>query len=150
MCWKDTDVSEAGSTSETSENFYQTTRCNIPEDRHLHTLRCENLKSHQDPLTFLHRLRSVTTIMRTILLVMLAQCMHDIVYFFMLARGIENAEVQRTHTETLCILLTIHLQMFLTMVRSILWIELTSIGGPIGPPIEASSIDQTQQIRFTR
>jgi hypothetical protein len=37
---------EAVSTSETSVNFYQTTRCNIPEDRHLHTRCRENLKSH--------------------------------------------------------------------------------------------------------
>jgi hypothetical protein len=36
---------ESVSTSETSVNFYQTTRRNIPEDRHLHTRRRENLKS---------------------------------------------------------------------------------------------------------
>jgi hypothetical protein len=38
---------EAASTSEKSVNFYQTTRCNNPEDSHLRT-RCyrENLKSH--------------------------------------------------------------------------------------------------------
>jgi hypothetical protein len=34
-------------TSETSANFYQTTRRYNPEDRHLHTRRRENLKSHQ-------------------------------------------------------------------------------------------------------
>jgi hypothetical protein len=38
---------EAVSTSETSVNFYQTARRNIPEDSHLHTRRRENLKSHQ-------------------------------------------------------------------------------------------------------
>jgi hypothetical protein len=38
---------EAASTSETSVNFYQTTRYNIPEDSRLHTRRCKNLKSHQ-------------------------------------------------------------------------------------------------------
>jgi hypothetical protein len=38
---------EAVSTSETTVNFYQTTRCNIPEDSHLHTRRRENLKSHK-------------------------------------------------------------------------------------------------------
>jgi hypothetical protein len=38
---------EAVSTSETSVNFYVTTRRNIPEDNHLHTRRRENLKSHQ-------------------------------------------------------------------------------------------------------
>jgi hypothetical protein len=27
-------------------NFYRTTRRNSPEDSHLHTRRCENLKSH--------------------------------------------------------------------------------------------------------
>jgi hypothetical protein len=37
---------EAANTSETSVNFYQTTRHNIPEDSHLHTRRRENLKSH--------------------------------------------------------------------------------------------------------
>jgi hypothetical protein len=46
-----TDVSEASiiraiaSISETSVNFYQTTRRNIPEDSYLHTRRRENLKS---------------------------------------------------------------------------------------------------------
>jgi hypothetical protein len=38
---------ETARTSETSVNVYQTTRCNIPEDSHLHTRRRENLKSHQ-------------------------------------------------------------------------------------------------------
>jgi hypothetical protein len=37
---------EAVSASETSVNFYQTTRRNNPEDSHLHTRRRENLKSH--------------------------------------------------------------------------------------------------------
>jgi hypothetical protein len=37
---------EAGSTSETSVNCYQSTRRNDPEDSHLHTRRHENLKSH--------------------------------------------------------------------------------------------------------
>jgi hypothetical protein len=36
----------AASTSETSVNFYQTTRRNNPEDSQLHTHRRENLKSH--------------------------------------------------------------------------------------------------------
>jgi hypothetical protein len=35
------------STSETPENFYQTTRRNNPEDSHLHTRHRENLKSHR-------------------------------------------------------------------------------------------------------
>jgi hypothetical protein len=38
---------EAASTSETSVNLYQTTRCNNPADSHLHTRRRENLKSHK-------------------------------------------------------------------------------------------------------
>jgi hypothetical protein len=38
---------EAESTSETSVNFYQTTRRKNPEYSHLHTRRRENLKSHQ-------------------------------------------------------------------------------------------------------
>jgi hypothetical protein len=38
---------EAASTSETSVNFYRTTRRNIPEDSNLHTRCRENLKSHQ-------------------------------------------------------------------------------------------------------
>jgi hypothetical protein len=37
---------EAASTSETSANFYHTTRRNNPEDFHLHTRRRENLKCH--------------------------------------------------------------------------------------------------------
>jgi hypothetical protein len=37
---------EAARTSEASENFYQTTRRNIPEDSHLHTRHRENLKSY--------------------------------------------------------------------------------------------------------
>jgi hypothetical protein len=37
---------EEASTSESSVNFYQTTRRNNPEDSHLHTRRRENLKSH--------------------------------------------------------------------------------------------------------
>jgi hypothetical protein len=37
---------EAVNTSETSANFYQTARRNIPEDSHLHTRRLEKLKSH--------------------------------------------------------------------------------------------------------
>jgi hypothetical protein len=37
---------EATSTSETSVNFYQTTRRNNPEDSQLHTRYRETLKSH--------------------------------------------------------------------------------------------------------
>jgi hypothetical protein len=37
---------EAARTSETLENFYQTTRRYNPEDSHLHTHRCENLKHY--------------------------------------------------------------------------------------------------------
>jgi hypothetical protein len=37
---------EAANTSETSVNFYQTTRRNNPEDSHLHTRSRENLKSY--------------------------------------------------------------------------------------------------------
>jgi hypothetical protein len=40
-------MTEAASTSETSINFYRTAQCNIPEDRHLHIRRSENLKSHE-------------------------------------------------------------------------------------------------------
>jgi hypothetical protein len=38
---------EASSTSETSVNFYQTTRRNNTEDSHLRTRRRKNLKSHK-------------------------------------------------------------------------------------------------------
>jgi hypothetical protein len=38
---------EAARTSETSVNFYQTTRRYNPEESDLHTRRRENLKSHQ-------------------------------------------------------------------------------------------------------
>jgi hypothetical protein len=37
---------EAASTSETSVNFYQTTRRKNLEDSHVHTRRPEDLKSH--------------------------------------------------------------------------------------------------------
>jgi hypothetical protein len=37
---------EAARASETSINFYLTTRRNKPEDSHLHSYRRENLKSH--------------------------------------------------------------------------------------------------------
>jgi hypothetical protein len=36
----------AANTSETSVNFYQTTRRNKPEDNHLYSRRHESLKSH--------------------------------------------------------------------------------------------------------
>jgi hypothetical protein len=42
---------EAARTSETSVNFYQTTRRNNPEDSHLFIRRCENLKSHTKVLS---------------------------------------------------------------------------------------------------
>jgi hypothetical protein len=35
-------------TSETSVNLHETSRRNIPEDSHLHTCCCENLKPHQE------------------------------------------------------------------------------------------------------
>jgi hypothetical protein len=38
---------EAGSTSETSVNFYKTTWRKIPEDSHLHTRRLENVKPYR-------------------------------------------------------------------------------------------------------
>jgi hypothetical protein len=41
---------EAANTSETSVNFYQTTRHNNPEESHLHTRCRENIKSHKDYL----------------------------------------------------------------------------------------------------
>jgi hypothetical protein len=41
-------ITEAASTSETSINFYQTTRRKNPEDNHLHTRRRENPKSHKN------------------------------------------------------------------------------------------------------
>jgi hypothetical protein len=39
---------EAASISETSVNFYQTTRRNIPEDSYICTRRHEKLKSHKE------------------------------------------------------------------------------------------------------
>jgi hypothetical protein len=41
-------LKEAANTSETSVNFYQTTRRNNPEDSHLLTRCRENVKSHRD------------------------------------------------------------------------------------------------------
>jgi hypothetical protein len=46
LFWAIALMMEALNTSETSLNLYQTARCNIPEDSHLHTRRPENLKSH--------------------------------------------------------------------------------------------------------
>jgi hypothetical protein len=43
---QDDEMMETVSSSETSVNIYQTTRCSIPEDSRLHTRRRENLKSH--------------------------------------------------------------------------------------------------------
>jgi hypothetical protein len=37
---------EAADTSEMMVNFYQTTQYNNPENGHLHTLCCDNLKTH--------------------------------------------------------------------------------------------------------
>jgi hypothetical protein len=42
---------EAASASETSVNFYQTTRRNNPGESHLHTRRRENLKSQEKVCT---------------------------------------------------------------------------------------------------
>jgi UDP-N-acetylglucosamine 2-epimerase len=64
---KFTDVSEvlammeAAGTSETSVNFYQTTRHSNPEYSHLRTHRRENLKSHraEQDLTAITRLREL-------------------------------------------------------------------------------------------
>jgi hypothetical protein len=42
-------MTEAANTSETSVNFYQTTRRNNPEDNRLHTRGLENQKSHNAP-----------------------------------------------------------------------------------------------------
>jgi hypothetical protein len=38
---------DAVSSTETSVNIYQTTRCNVAEDSHLYTRRHENVKPHQ-------------------------------------------------------------------------------------------------------
>jgi hypothetical protein len=46
ICCLNHQVDGAACTSETSVNFYQTTRCYNPEDSHLHTRRRENLKSY--------------------------------------------------------------------------------------------------------
>jgi hypothetical protein len=40
------DVAYCSNSSETSVSIYQTTRCYIPEDRHLNTRRNDNLRSH--------------------------------------------------------------------------------------------------------
>jgi hypothetical protein len=48
---------EAVSTSETSVNFYQTTRRNIPENSYLQTRHRKNLKSHQMFISFLNYLK---------------------------------------------------------------------------------------------
>jgi hypothetical protein len=43
---------EASRSSETSVNFYQTTRRNNPEDSYLHTRSREDLKSHWSILVY--------------------------------------------------------------------------------------------------
>jgi hypothetical protein len=57
----------AVSTSETSANFYEITRRNIPDDSHLHTLRRENLKSHKPQLGLNNSIINVVTIRQSIL-----------------------------------------------------------------------------------
>jgi hypothetical protein len=51
--WQIILMMEAVSTFETSVNFYQTTRRNVPEGCHLHTRRCKNLKSHYAIVTII-------------------------------------------------------------------------------------------------
>jgi hypothetical protein len=46
-------IMEVADTSETSVNFYRTTRRDNPEDSHLHTRRRENLKSHLESIFIL-------------------------------------------------------------------------------------------------
>jgi hypothetical protein len=48
---------EATSTSETTVNFYQTTRRYNPEDSHLHTHRRENLKSYFETINVFQYIR---------------------------------------------------------------------------------------------
>jgi hypothetical protein len=50
---------EAASTSETSVNFCQTTRRNIPEVSHLHSHRCEDLKSQNVKISVFILIRNV-------------------------------------------------------------------------------------------
>jgi hypothetical protein len=49
---------EAASTSETSVNFYQTTRRNNPEDSHIHTRRRQNLISQLSHYVLQHLLET--------------------------------------------------------------------------------------------
>jgi hypothetical protein len=55
---------EAASTSETSVNFYQTTRSNNPEDSDLHTRRRDNFKSHVTELAIGVQFLSVAEVKR--------------------------------------------------------------------------------------
>jgi hypothetical protein len=45
---------EKASISETSVNFYKTTRRNVPEDSHLHIRRRENLKTQLKKFPVIH------------------------------------------------------------------------------------------------
>jgi hypothetical protein len=59
----------ATSTSETSPNFYQTTRHNNPEANHIHARRPENLKSHLKMLhvSHTHNTQNISSINYTLL-----------------------------------------------------------------------------------
>jgi hypothetical protein len=49
---------ETANTSETSLNFYKTTRRNNPEDNHFHTRRRENLKSYEEGFFLISKIRT--------------------------------------------------------------------------------------------
>jgi hypothetical protein len=80
-------MKETASTSETLVNFYQTTHHNNPEDRHLHTRRRENLKSHKFFCHFIfeicivHRCCSGENILKTWALNFLQRWKYRLWYF---------------------------------------------------------------------
>jgi hypothetical protein len=47
VAWEIAQTMETERISETSVSFYQTTRCNMPEDSHFHTRRRENQKYYR-------------------------------------------------------------------------------------------------------
>jgi hypothetical protein len=89
---------EAASTSETSVNFYQTTRHKNPEDSHLHTRRRENLKYHKQKRRF--RYMWPSSCIRTKLFVLLDTKVYTCFIFFFYRFILDAINVYVNEAET--------------------------------------------------